>query len=252
MDDVLRQYRLIPKNDNLFRIQNRFFFDDGDEFAIYLAKEGDKWVLSDNHQTYRYLLLELELKDIHTNRRGKVIRRVLTMNGIQDRDGELILDLSQERYRGRYGEALHNFIQAIEKISSVVYWAQHRTKRTFKQDFSERLSQVVGESRIDVDWHDTRIDRKEEYTVDCRVNGLPNPLFAYTINTETKIRDAIIAWRWFESQNVNFIPFGILKDKDLINSRQFTKMEHICERYEIGIIDGVKAINQYINNRPLI
>ncbi len=247
-DYAFGQYKLIPRGDDLFYVATEFFFDDGDEFVIYLAKESNRWVLSDNCHTYRYLSYTLEPKDIHANRRGEIIRKVRTQYGIEDRDGELILDLSQDRYVGRYGEALHNFIQAIQKIASVLYWVRYRVNRTFKRDFSERLKQVLGESRFDIDWHDPKIDPNKEYTVDCRINGVPNPLFVYTVTTETKIRDAIIAWRWFESQNVNFTPFGIFKSDNLINSRQFTKMKHICEHYEIGINNSARAIDGYVKN----
>ena len=51
---------------------------------------------------------------IYEGKRGEVISRVLTMFDIEERDGELILDVSH----GRYGEALHSFIQAIQKISN--------------------------------------------------------------------------------------------------------------------------------------
>ena len=250
-DHALGQYKLKPEGDDLFYVATNFFFDDGDEFVIYLAKEGDKWVLSDNCHTYRYLSYTLEPEDIHKNRRGEVIHRVLTMFNIEDRDGELVLDLSHERYKGRYGEALHNFIRAIEKISNVLYWVQYRSVNSrFKQNFSERLSSVIGKSRVDIDWHEPK-DLHKEYPVDCRINGLATPLFVYTMTTDIKIRDAIIAWRWFESQEVNCTPFGIFKNNDLINSKQFTKMQHICEHYAVGINNSTKFIDQYIKGRRI-
>ena len=248
--DVLKQINVIPNGNDSFYISTRFFFDDGDEFIIYLKHRDGKWMLSDDGHTYVYLSYTLEPKDIHKGIRGKTIRRVLNMFNIEDKNGELVLDLSSDRYVGRYGEALHNFIQAISKISSVLYWLQHQPKRTFKEQSSDRLGEILGKSRIEMDWHDEENDPKKQYTVDCRVNGLPSPLFIYAISNTTKIRDAVIAWRWFDSMDISFTPYGIIKEEKLINSKLFTRMQDVCEFYDVGINNSIQTIKRLSNPPP--
>ena len=248
MNDVLGGFELIPHRDDIFYVSTGFYFNDGDEFVIYLQRVENKWILSDNGRTYMYLSFTLDQKQIHAGRRGEVINGVLKKYNIIDKNGELTLELSH----GRYGEALNDFIQAIQKISNVLYWVQSRPNRTFKQDFSERLNQTLGESRIDLDWYDPQIKGSKQYAVDYRINGLPEPLFAYAITTETKIRDAIIAWRWFEAHNVKFTPFGIFRDNRLMNSKQFPRMIDVCERYEVGINNSARAIDDYVKNLTIV
>ena len=50
---------------------------------------------------------------------------------VEDRSGELILDVSDVHY----GEALYDFIQALLKITDVSYLSRERVQSTFMEDF---------------------------------------------------------------------------------------------------------------------
>ncbi len=247
-NNALRQFKIIPEEDNLYYIATRFFFDDGDEFVIYLAKEENKWVLTDKGHTYIYLSYTLEPEEIHQGRRGEIIHKILAAFDITDRNGELVLDLSKERYKARYGDALHNFIRAIEKISNVLYWKQYRTKPTFTTLFTDMLYSIVEKSRTEYNWHEPDRDTNKKYPVDYKINGLHTPLFLFTLTSDTKTRKATVILHQLKKWEVDFYSIGVLKDNK-IDAQAQLHLQDICDDCIIGVPESANAISNYIDTK---
>ena len=93
-----------------------FQFDDGDHLGIVLKKEGERWVLSDEGRTYMQLsYFGLDDRDLQRGTRQEIISAALSNFSVQDRDGELLIPVPEERY----GDALYSLVQALLKISDV-------------------------------------------------------------------------------------------------------------------------------------
>ena len=112
-EKVSAQIRIAAEGMERFRVFTPFMFDDGDHLDIVLRKDGTRWVLSDEAHTYMHLTYDIDEKDLHGGTRQKIISNTLSMFQIEDRDGELILDVPEERY----GDALYSFVQGLLKIS---------------------------------------------------------------------------------------------------------------------------------------
>ena len=82
-EKVSAQIRLHPDGSNRFRVFTPFLFED---------------------ETY-----------LLSGARRKIISKALSMFEVEDRNGELVLHVSD----GRYGDALYSFIQALLKIAYV-------------------------------------------------------------------------------------------------------------------------------------
>jgi len=133
-----------------FRVFTPFMFEDGDHLAIVLKKENGTWILSDEGHTYMHLTYDLDEKDIQRGTRQKIITNALSVFYVQDREGELIIPIEDNKY----GDALYSFVQALLRITDVTYLSRERVRSTFMEDFQGFMEEIVPESRRSFDWHD--------------------------------------------------------------------------------------------------
>ena len=115
-EKISDKVRLVPEGRGRFRVLTPFLFEDGDHLTILLKQEGGRWLLSDEAHTYMHLNYDIDERDLHSGTRQKIIASTLATFRIEDRDGELILDVPDKRY----GDALYSFVQALLKISKRV------------------------------------------------------------------------------------------------------------------------------------
>ena len=116
-EKVSAKVRLASEGMERYRVFTPFLFEDGDHLAIILKKEGPGWVLSDEAHTYMHLTYDIDEKDLQRGTRQKIISNSLSTFRIEDRDGELMLHIPDERY----GDALYSFVQGLLRITDVSY-----------------------------------------------------------------------------------------------------------------------------------
>ena len=90
---VCDNIRLASEGVNRFRVFTPFLFEDGDHLAIVLKREANGWVLSDEGHTYMHLTYDLDEKDLQRGNRQKVIGNALSVFSVEDREGELRLQV---------------------------------------------------------------------------------------------------------------------------------------------------------------
>ncbi len=118
------QIRLAVDGHERFRVLTPFMFDDGDCLVIVLKKMDGRWVLSDEAHTYMHLSYDIDEKALHRGTRQKIIAGTLSMFGMEEREGELILEVRD----ARYGDALYAFAQALLRIADVKYLSKKHTQ----------------------------------------------------------------------------------------------------------------------------
>ena len=99
-----------------------------------------------------HLTYDIEEKDLHRGTRQKIISNALSTFGIEDQEGELVLEVPEERY----GDALYSFVQGLLKITDVSFLSRERVRSTFMEDFRALLSEVTPEERRSFDWTELR------------------------------------------------------------------------------------------------
>jgi hypothetical protein len=154
-DRVSEKVRLVAEGIDRFRVLTPFLFEDGDHLAIVLKRERSQWVFSDDAYTYMHLTYDIDERDLASGTRQRIISNTLSTFGVDDRDGELVLEVPDQRY----GDALYSFVQVLMKIADVSYLSRERARSTFMDDFRALLSATVAEDRRDFDWHDPQRDR---------------------------------------------------------------------------------------------
>ncbi len=57
----------------------------------------------------------------------------------------------------------------------------------------------MSEERLTFDWYDAERDPGGNYTVDCRINGMPEPIFVHALSNKSQTQTATIALHQFRS-----------------------------------------------------
>lgn len=206
-----------------YRVFTPFQFDDGDHLSIVLRQDGQHWQLSDEAHTFMHLTYDIDEQDLLRGNRQIIIDNALSMFYVEDRDGELVLNIENEQF----GDALYSFVQALLKITDVSYLSREMVRSTFIDDFKSLFTELVPEDRITFDWYDPQRDSQGLYKVDCYINGMARPLFVHALHNDEKTRDATIALLKFESWGINFQPLAVFEEQESIGRNVLARFSDV-------------------------
>ncbi len=225
-DKVSAKVRLASEGVGRYRVFTPFMFEDGDHLAIVLRRHGQAWALADEGHTFMHLTYELEERSLHQGTRQTIITNALASFGVEDREGELVLPIPEERY----GDALFSYVQALLKITDVTYLSRERVRSTFMEDFRALMADAVPEARRGFDWHDPQHDPQGHYPVDCRINGMARPLMVFALPGDDKAQVATISLLQFERWGLQFRSMAIFEDQEQVNRKVLARFSDVCEK----------------------
>ncbi|HVA80928.1 MAG TPA: DUF1828 domain-containing protein [Candidatus Binataceae bacterium] len=226
---ICEDVQIVEQGLNRYVVVTPFTFDDGDVVPVVLQKRGDNWSFTDEGHTFMQLTYELDEADLEQPTRRDIIERTLSTTGVQNRSGELVLPVPDERF----GDALYTFLQAILKIDDVRYLSRERAKTTFFDDFRALVKKVVAVppdhlDRVVYDWYEPSLDPTGNYRVDCRVNGTEMPLLMFALNSEDRVQKATITLLRFSNWHLRFKSVGIFEEQEKINARALARFTDAC------------------------
>jgi hypothetical protein len=236
--------RLANEGVNRYRVFTPFLFEDGDHLAVVLKHENNRWVLSDEGHTYMHLTYDLEEKDLQRGNRQKIISNALSVFSVEDRDGELRLLIPEEQF----GDGLFSFIQALLKISDVSYLSRERVRSTFLEDFRTFMEAAVPDDRRSFDWHDPQHDPEGNYTVDCRLNGMPKPMMVFALPSDDRVRDATISLLQLERWGTPHRSLAIFEDQEEVNRKVLARFSDVCEKLFSSLGANKDRIATYLSD----
>lgn len=240
---VADEIRVHPEGLDRYRVLTPFRFDDGDHLCIVLKLLGEQWVLSDEAHTFMHLTYDIDESDLHRGTRQKIISNALSVFSVDDSDGELRLDVQDQQF----GNALYSFVQALLKISDVSYLSRERIRSAFWEDFKSLVEERVPEDRREFRWHHPTQDPNSNYTVDCRINSMPRPIFVHALDNDRSTRDATIALHQFERWGLTFRPLAIFQDQETIGRKVLARYTDVGENQFSSLRSNRDRISQFID-----
>jgi len=239
---VCEQLRLEPEGVGRYRVFTPFMFDDGDHLSIVLRSEAGHWVLADEGHTFMHVTYDLEEKDLQRGTRQKIVSDALSAFTVQDRDGELLLPITDDRY----GDALYSYVQALLKISDITYLSRERARSTFLEDFRAFMSQNIPGERLEFDWHDQAHDPEGKYPADCRINGVARPLLVFALQNDDNVRDSTISLLQYERWQLPFRSMGIFEDQEETSRKVLARFTDVCEKQFSSLASNQDRIARYL------
>ncbi len=237
------QIQLVPDGPNRFRIFTPFTFDDGDCLTIILKNVANHWYLTDEGNTIMHLSYSIDFKDIRSGTRQKIITNTLESFCVEDREGELIMPISEDR---DYGDTLFDFAQALLKISDVTFLSREIVQSTFLEDFRNMFESFIPEERMKFNWSDPELDPQSLFPVDCRVNGMDKPLFIYALANDNKVRDTTIALQKFQKWKIPMHSIGVFEQQEKIGRRVLARFSDVCDKQFHSLYDTESMIKDYV------
>lgn len=239
---VCEQIDLQPEGEGRYLVVTPFRFDDGDHFGIVLKRENGDWILTDEATTLMHLSYQLDDQDLDSGNRGEIIQNSLLGFSVTNRNGELIIPVSE----GRFGDALFNFIQALTKVSDVSFLSRERVRSTFMEDFRAFMSQQVPEDRLTFDWTNETHDTAKKYPVDAHVNHMRKPLLVYALPNDEKVSVATISLLTFEKWKMPFRSLAIFEDQQSISRNTLARFLDVNEKSYSNLSDNKDRIAGYL------
>ncbi|MDE0105696.1 MAG: DUF1828 domain-containing protein [Bryobacterales bacterium] len=241
---VCRQVDLIPEGVNRYVVSSPFVHDDGDCLEIVLIWANDKWVLVDEGCTFMRLTYDIDEAALHQGTRQKVIANALGMFGVEDREGQLVLPVPEDRF----GDALYSFIQAILKISDVSYLSREQVRSTFLQDFRAFLAETIPEDQLTFDWRDKEHDPRGIYQADCRIELSERPLFVFGLASDLRTRDTTITLLQYEKWGLPFRSMVVFENQQSIGRNVLARLTDVTDRQYSSLGGNKDRIRRHLED----
>ncbi len=242
---VSSEISLLDEGVNRYRVFTPFEFEDGDHFSIILKKIDDSFVFTDEAHTLMHMSYDMDISVLRKGNRQKILTNILANFGIEENDGELFIKASLNDLGGSF----YNFLQALVKITDLNYLSKEQVRSTFYEDFRELVTSSVPAERITFDYAHPEFDKEKKYIVDCRINGMPKPVYLFAVPNSNKCRDVMISMYQFERWGIKFHSITIFEDQETINRRVLAKFSDIGEKQFSSLLSNKERIKNYLEEQ---
>lgn len=244
-DKISKEISLREEGVNRFRIFNPYEFDDGDHLSIFLKKENGNWKFTDEAHTIMHLSYDMDISALKKGNRQKIITNTISNFGLEENEGTLSIKIDNEDF----GSAFYNFIHALIKITDLSYLSREFVRSTFYEDFRSLIIETIPENRLTFNYTHPDYDKEGKYVVDCRINGMPKPIFLFAVLNDSKCKDVMISMFQFERWRLKYHSVSIFEDQETINRRVLAQFSDIGEKQFSTLLSNKDRINTYLSEQ---
>lgn len=201
-------------------VETPFLLPGGDHVPVILEPSPRGWRLTDDGETFMQLALLLPNYNQGSNRR-KIIEAALAAHRVENRDGTLVLDVTDERY----ADSLTSFIQAVLEVMDVRHWTHEVVRETFRQDAQQFVTALRPDVRFD--YHDLDHDPEGHYEVDALVTAAKDVVVMF-VGNDDQCRDATIVLHQWEKWGRQFESAVLFRDEEQITRRPRAQLGDIA------------------------
>lgn len=192
------------------------FYEDGDMVSVYVEEVRDDsaphLLLSDRGSTLMHLSYEYE---IDTENKRRIFHEIVEENGLEEREGRLLLSTSPERLAE---DAVH-FASTAAKVATMRYFSRAAVSSLFLELFDgfvmEQLSEFMPRKHV------APIVGRDELLVDYVLDlAGATPVFLFAVNNVDRARLATINLLEFKNAQLPFRSFVIHDDLNRLPKRE--------------------------------
>lgn len=242
---ISNEIALIEEGVNRFRVFTPFEFDDGDHFSIVLKKENGNWRFTDEAHTIMHMSYDMDISVFKKGNRQKIITNTISNFGLEENEGTLSIKIENDNFGG----AFYNFVQALVKITDLSYLSKEQVRSTFYEDFRSLICESVPKDRLIFDYTHSDYDKEGKYVVDCRINGMPKPIYLFAIPNDSKCKDVMINMYLFERWGIKYHSISIFEDQEQINRRVLAQFSDIGEKQFSNLLSNKDRIKIYLSEQ---
>lgn len=243
-----QQVTVEPEGYERFIVSTPFIREDGDHFNIVL--KGDetrpRWLLTDEGETFLHLSYWIDYSALKKDTRRDIIERVLGQFGVENRDGELRMEIDY----AHLSNAIFTFLQVLTRVNDITYLSRETVRATFMDDFRELMRETVPPGRLEFDYHHPQFDPRGIYTVDARVNHRDVPLYIFAIGSNDRCRDVTINLHTYKTWNVKkYQSIAIFEDQQKISRDVLARFSDVADKQFSSLVSSQAQIKSYLRER---
>jgi len=189
------------------------------------------------------MVLSYEKINLEAEGRASLIEKAKVPHDIEDRDGELIIQVQEDRF----GDALFSFIQGIVRISDITYTRTERVRSLFFEEWRELVSKLAPKEQVHFNYNDPDLDPKKEYPIDCMVERGMIPFFIFGIANDEQCLAATVSLMKYESLGKKFHSIAIFEDLEEIKPRNYAMLSNTCEKQLATVQAGRERLEKYVD-----
>lgn len=234
--------KLHPVKEGLWSIATPFAFPDGDNYSLFL-QEGTRggWKLTDLAHTWMALSYDNDVTKFRQGNRAELMQQILQDSGVEDRDGELVVDVTTEDI----GRGLLRLIQTVTRIHDLNFLNRERVEGTFTEDLQETLGKIVPFESLRPDFIVPDIPDGDKYPVDFRLAGKERQVFIFGVTGRDKARLVTIYLNHFLRNKVDFDSLCVLRQIGDVPKPDLARLMNVGQEM-VASLDETEAISRKI------
>ncbi len=224
------QMEIRQKRNGIYQLILPLYHEDGDMIDIFLEQSTNdgRIHISDHGMTLMRLSYSY---DIDTENKERIFNKIISENGIYERNGTLFIDTPSESL---YMYILQ-FAQTIGKILNM----QQFKREIIQSLFFEMLEEFVVKNlaKYNPRPNTKPLPHREELEVDWELSPNSRPLFLFGVKDSSTARLATIKCQAFKLEEVKFVSFIVYEDFDIIAKRDRRLLTSAADKQYVDLED---------------